>query len=160
MNLVIFRGIWGIFNSFKSWLPILSNSLTTLLFENSCCFFLNTLFSDRHYRILDWSKRRMHMWKFYRCQALLFTAGHLRLCCRQRPIIHCIRWWRWRSGTLAAWYHSHWCRRCQNSTGINWIPRECSSSERTIFYGTPENFLAHLMKIWKTNIRLLPKHYQ
>jgi len=64
-----FWGIWGnkrkkipnFFNLLKSWLPILPNSLATLLFENSCCFYLKTLFSDRHYRILNWSKRRMHM---------------------------------------------------------------------------------------------------
>jgi len=56
---------------------------------------------------------------------------------RQRPIIHCIHWWRWRSGTPAAW--QQWCRCSQNSTGINWIPTECSSSERNIFDGTPEN---------------------
>jgi len=68
MNLVIFWGIWGnnskkipdLFNLLKSWLPILPNSLVTLLFENSCWFFFKTLFGDRHYRILNWSKRRMH----------------------------------------------------------------------------------------------------
>ena len=61
MNVVIFRGIWGnkskkipnLFNLFKSSLPILPNSLVTLLFENSCCFFLKTVFRDRHYRILN-----------------------------------------------------------------------------------------------------------
>ena len=69
MNVVIFQGIWGnkskkipnLFNLFKSSLPILPNSLVTLLFENSCCFFLKTVFRDRHYRILSWSKIRMHM---------------------------------------------------------------------------------------------------
>jgi len=56
--------------------------------------------------------------------------------CRQGPTIH---WWRWWSGAQAAWHHR--CGRSQNSTGVNWIPIKCSS-EKNIFYGTPENFLS------------------
>jgi len=36
-------------------------SLAFFLFKNSYCSFLKSLFSDRHYQILVWSKRRMHM---------------------------------------------------------------------------------------------------
>jgi len=53
-----------------------------VLFENSCCSFLKTLFTDRHYRILNWSKKictcvhRKWSGNFYRYQR---SAGHLRL---------------------------------------------------------------------------------
>jgi len=87
MNLVNFRGIWGnnskkipnLLNLLKIWVPILPNSLATLLFKNSCCFFLKTRCSDRHYRILNWSKNVQTedvQWKFHRYRS---SAGHLRL---------------------------------------------------------------------------------
>ena len=56
--------------------------------------------------------------------------------CRQRPVIDCIHWWRWRSGAPAAWHH--WCGHSQNSIGINWIPIECSSESNNFWWHTWE----------------------
>ena len=64
--------------------------------------------------------------------------------CRQRPIIHCIHWWKWRSGAPAAWHH--WCGRSQNSTGINWIPIECSSKRNIFLWHTWELLGRYLQK--------------
>jgi len=120
-----------IFNLLESWLPTSSNTLATFLFENSCYSFLKTLFSDRHYRIHNWSRKAHgHLWT--EDVAEIFCSGPLlgifAYIFRQRTIIH---WWRWLSGAPAAWHHCCWRR--QNSTGIDWIPIECST-ERNIFW--------------------------
>ena len=144
MNLVIFWGIWGnnskkipdLFNLLKSWLPILPNSLVTLqlliFLQNP--FWWQTLPNSQlkqktHAHV--WTKKTVYGGHFIVAGALLGIFAYI---CRQRPII---LWWRWQSGTPAAWHH--WCRHSQNSTGIHWISIECSSSERN---GTPENFLS------------------
>jgi len=119
-----------IFNLLESWLPTSSNTLATFLFENSCYSFLKTLFSDRHYRIHNWSRKAHgHLWtedvaEIFCARPLLGIFAYI---FRQRTIVH---WWRWLSGAQAAWHH--FCWRRQSSTGINWIPIECSS-ERNIF---------------------------
>jgi len=64
------------------------------LIENSCCSFLKTLFSDRHYRILNWSKKtRAHVCTEDEEEIFIGTGGLLDIVayiCRQRLIIHCI----------------------------------------------------------------------
>jgi len=163
MNVVIFRSIWGnkskeipnLFNLLKSWLPKLPNSLATFRFENSCGFFLKTRFSDRHYRILNWGKGRMHM-----CWPKMYSGNFIgaELCWASSLIFVGndqsftaftdegggaeLRHQRSSDEGGGAELRHHWCRRSQNSSGNNWIPIECSSSERNIFDGTPENFLS------------------
>jgi len=69
-NLVIFRVILGKVKTRRfqiysiSWKVVYQHcrTLATFLFENSCCCVLKTLFRDRHYRILNWTKRHMHMY--------------------------------------------------------------------------------------------------
>ena len=142
-----------IFNLLESWLPTSSNTLATFLFENSCYSFLKTLFSDRHYRIHNWSRKAHgHLWT--EDVAEIFCAGPLlgifAYILRQRTIIH---WWRLGSGAPAAWHHCCW--RSQSSTGIIWIPIECSS-ERNIFDDSPDNFLSKesISKIFSTRRKL------
>ena len=80
-------------------------------------------------------KQKTHARVDQRCSGNFVGAaallGIFAYICRQRPVIHCIQWWRLRSGALAAWHH--WCGRSQNWTGINWILIECSN-ERNIFW--------------------------
>jgi len=49
------------FSILRSWLSPLRYDLATFFFENSCCCFLETLFRDRHYKIINWRKRHMEM---------------------------------------------------------------------------------------------------
>ena len=109
-------------------------SLASFPFENSCCSFLKTLFSNRHYRILNWSKKtHAHVCTEDEVEIFIGTGALLGIfayICRQRPIIRCIHWWRCRIGAPAAWHHR--CGRSQNSTGINWIA--ICSSEINIFW--------------------------
>jgi len=143
MNLVIFRGIWVKWKQEDSrYMQLIEKLITSIveqfgdfLFENSCCSFLKTFFSDRHYRILNWSKKtHAHVYTEGEVEIFIGTGALLGIFAfiyRQRPIIHCVHWWKWQSGAPAAWHH--WCGRNQNSTEINWIPIECSS-ERNIFW--------------------------
>jgi len=118
----------------KGKLPTVPNSMATFLFENSCCSFLKTLLVTDITQILNEAKNtctcvdQRFSGNFIGARALL---GIFTCICRQRPIIH---WWRWWSGALAAWHR--WCGRSQNSTGINWIPIECSSEKNAFWCHT------------------------
>ena len=102
MNLVIFRGIWGKQKHEDSRHIQLTEKLITNIveqfedfpFENSCCSFLKTLFSDRHYRILNWSKKtHAHVCTEDEVEIFIGTGALLGIfayICSQRPIIHYI----------------------------------------------------------------------
>jgi len=170
-NLVILRGIRGKYKQEDSrYIQLIEKLITNIveqfgdfLFENSCCSCLKTLFSDRHYRILNWSKKtHAHVCTEDEVQIFIGTGALLGIfayICRQQPILHCIHWWRWRSGAPAAWHH--WCGRSQNSIGINWIPIECSS-ERNIFWWHTWELLVkgrHLQKFFHSSQIVSGKSY-
>jgi len=92
-----------IFNLWKSWLPTLWNSLATFFSKTVAALSSKPFFSDRHYRILNWSKvTHAHVCTEDEVKIFIGTGGLLGIfvaICRQRPIIH---WWEWRSGAPAA----------------------------------------------------------
>ena len=56
--------IWSLLLALSRYIQLTEKLITNIveqlgdfLFENSCCSFLKTLLSDRHYRILNWSKK-------------------------------------------------------------------------------------------------------
>ena len=120
------------------------------LFINSCCCFLKILFSARHCRIFNWSKRFVQPCTCVdqRCSRNFTGTGALlgifAYIYKQLFIIH---WWRWRSGAPAAWHHRVWTQPKFIWNGNNWIPVECSSTINVFWLHT-----------WKLRIR--KKHFQ